>query len=236
MNEILYLNDSYLRNWTAKVVSVKDEKFVVLDRTAFYPESGGQPCDYGLIRKNGDLFKIVFVKKISGIISHELDKSGLNEGDIVECEIDWVRRNMMMRMHTASHILSAVIFRTSDAKITGNQLGIEQSRMDFSMTNYSQEKLHAFVEEANREIQRNLSVSHYFISCDDALKKPELARLAKGLPENIKIIRVVKIGDVDEQADGGTHVKNTSEIGKIRFVKSENKGKDNRRLYFVLEN
>jgi len=234
MIESLYLNDSYLKSWTAKVVSVKDGKFIVLDKTAFYPNSGGQPWDEGYIVKNGEKFRVVYAGKFSGKISLEVDKVGLNEGDEVSCELDWERRYTLMRHHTAAHLLSAIIYKNFHAKITGNQLGINRSRMDFSMKDYSIEKLRATIDEANQIIEKDLPVSSYYISREEALQKAELTHLAKGLPEDVKEIRIVKIGDVDEQADAGTHVKHLKEIGKIEFLKTDNKGKNNRRMYFVL--
>ncbi len=235
MTEALYMKDSYLRNWNAKVVSVKDDKYIVLDKTAFYPKGGGQPWDEGFIIKDGEKFKVVYVGKFSGEISHEVEKSGLKEGDTVSCEIDWERRYTYMRYHTACHLVSNLLFRRANAKITGNQIELDKARMDFSMEDYSPEKLHTYVNEANDIIQKNLPVTIGYLSREKVLQKPELARLAIGLPKNIKEFRIIKIGDIDEQVDGGTHVKNLNEIGKIEILKTVNKGKNNRRLYFVLK-
>ncbi len=235
MTEALYMKDSYLRNWNAKVVSVKDDKYIVLDKTAFYPKGGGQPWDEGFIIKDGEKFKVVYVGKFSGEISHEVEKSGLKEGDTVSCEIDWERRYTYMRYHTACHLVSNLLFRRAKAKITGNQIELDKARMDFSMEDYSPEKLHTYVNEANGIIQKNLPVTIGYMSREEVLQKPELARLAIGLPKNIKEFRIIKIGDIDEQVDGGTHVKNLNEIGKIEILKTVNKGKNNRRLYFVLK-
>jgi len=235
MTEALFMNDSYLKIWDAKVVSVKDGKFVVLDKTAFYPKGGGQPWDEGYIIKNGDKFSVVYVGKFSGEISHEVDKPGLKEGDQVSCEIDWDRRYTFMRYHTASHLISNILFRRANAKITGNQIELDKTRMDFSMKDYSPEKLREFVEEANRIIQQNLPITIDYMSREEVMGKPELARLAMGLPEKIKEYRIVRIGDIDEQVDGGTHIKNLKEIGEIEVTKTVNKGKDNRRIYFILK-
>ncbi|MHA1488737.1 MAG: alanyl-tRNA editing protein [Promethearchaeota archaeon] len=235
MTEALYLKDSYLRTWTAKVKKVKDGKYIVLEKTAFYPNGGGQPWDEGFILKNDQKFKIVHVGKLSGEIIHEVDKIGLVEGDEISCELDWERRFALMRHHTAAHLLSAIIYRNYNAKITGNQLGADKSRMDFSMKDYSREKLIAAVNEANEIIKMDVLVKIFYISRKEFSENPSLSRLAIGLPKNIKDVRVVKIGDIDVQADGGTHVKSLKEIGKIEFLKTENKGKNNRRLYFSLK-
>jgi len=235
MTEALFMNDSYLKTWDARVDSVKDGKYIVLDKTAFYPKGGGQPWDEGYIIKNGERFKVIYVGKFSGQISHEVDKPGLKEGDKVSCEIDWDRRYTFMRYHTASHLISNILFRKANAKITGNQIELDKTRMDFSMKDYSPEKLREFVEEANKIIQQNLPITIDYMSREEVMAKPELARLAMGLPEKIKEYRIVRIGDIDEQVDGGTHIKSLKEIGEIEVTKTVNKGKDNRRIYFILK-
>lgn len=236
MTEALYMNDSYLKTWNAKVASVKDGKYVVLDKTAFYPEGGGQPWDEGFMIKDDQKFKVAYVGKFSGEISHEVDKDGLKVGDDVSCEIDWTRRYQLMRYHTAAHLISNVLYRRANAKITGNQIELDKTRIDFSMKDYSPEKLRAFVEEANDIIEQNLEITTEYLSKDEVLLRPELARLAIGLPEDITEYRIVKIGNIDEQVDGGTHVKNLKEIGNIEVIKTVNKGKTNRRIYFILKN
>jgi misacylated tRNA(Ala) deacylase len=235
MTDALYMDDAYLKEWDANIVKVKDDKYVVLDKSAFYPRGGGQPCDEGNISRNGDIFKVIYVGKFSGDISHEVDKPGLKVGDKVHCKLDWERRYTFMRYHTASHLLSNILYSKADAKITGNQIGLEKTRMDFSMEDYAPEKLIDFVDEANRIIVKDAPITIDYMSRDEVMGKPELARLAMGLPEKIKEFRIVKIGDIDEQVDGGTHIKNLSEIGKIEVIKTVNKGKNNRRVYFVLQ-
>ncbi|MHA1916146.1 MAG: alanine--tRNA ligase-related protein [Promethearchaeota archaeon] len=229
------MDDSYLKSWNATVTSVKDGKFIVLDNTAFYPKGGGQPWDEGYLSKYNEKFKVVYVGKFSGLISHEVDKTGLKEGDEVSCELDWERRYTYMRYHTASHLISNILFTRADAKITGNQIEMDKTRMDFSMDDYSPEKLRAYVEEANNHIEQDASITVEYMSREEVLGKPELARLAVGLPKNINEFRIVKIGIIDTQVDGGTHVNSLSEIGKIELVKTVNKGKNNRRLYFILK-
>lgn len=238
MSEILYLKDCYLKTCEATVKKVSDGKFVVLDRTCMYPNSGGQPYDTGkMIRSDGKEFKVVYVGKFSGEISHEVENSPgeeLKPGDKVRCEVDWDRRYIHMRYHTACHVLSGVINEKTNALITGNQIAAEKTRIDFSLETMDREMLPIFEKEANQIIKGNHPVVFDFISREEALKKPHLAMLAKGLPEN-ETIRVVKIGDFNEQACGGTHLKNTSEIGVIKIVDFVNKGKNNRRVYFRLD-
>ncbi len=235
MARALYMDDSYLKSWNAKVVSVTDDKYVVLDNTAFYPKGGGQPWDEGSIIKDDQEYKVVYVGKFSGNISHEVDKSGLKEGDKVHCELNWERRYTYMRYHTASHLISNILYKRADAKITGNQIEMDKTRMDFSMLDYSPEKLRDFVDEANSIIEQDLPTTIDYMTRDEVLGKPELARLAVGLPKNIKEFRIVRIGDIDEQVDGGTHINHLKEIGKIEVTKTVNKGKNNRRMYFILK-
>jgi len=140
-----------------------------------------------------------------------------------------------MRYHTACHLVSNILYRRAEAKITGNQIELDKARMDFSMEDYSPEKLRGFVEESNNIIKQNLPISIETMSRTAVLEEPELARLAVGLPKNLHKFRIVKIGDIDKQVDGGIHVKNLSEIGEIEMTKTVNKGKNNRRLYFILK-
>jgi misacylated tRNA(Ala) deacylase len=224
-----------LKTWDAKVISVKDDKYIVLDKTAFYPKGGGQPWDEGFIKRDGDKFRVVYVGKFSGEISHEVDKPGLKEGDVLSCELDWERRYTYMRYHTASHLISNILFRRADAKITGNQIELDKTRMDFSMDDYSPEKLKDFVDEANDIIKKDLPITIDYMSRDEVINNPELARLAIGLPKNLNEFRIVRIGNIDEQVDGGTHVKHLKEIGTIELIKTINKGAQNRRMYFVLK-
>jgi misacylated tRNA(Ala) deacylase len=235
MTDALYMSDSYLKKWDAKVASVKDGKFIILNQTAFYPKGGGQPWDEGYIIRDGEKFKVVYVGKFSGEISHEVEISGLKEGDTVSCEIDWERRYTYMRYHTACHLLSNLLFRRANAKITGNQIELDKARMDFSMEDYSPEKLRTYVEDANVIIKQNLPITIETMSRAAVLEEPELARLAVGLPKNLQEFRIVKIGDIDKQVDGGTHVNSLSEVGEIEMTKTVNKGKKNRRLYFILK-
>lgn len=231
--EALYLEDSYLQNFEATVERVSDEKFVVLNHTAFYPNSGGQPHDLGVLVQDEREFPLAYVGTFGGKISHEIETSGLETGDAVAGRIDWNRRYRFMRSHTACHILSAMIFRESNAKITGNQIGEDKSRVDFSLKDFNREKLANYVAMANQVIEENRSVITKIISREEAMEMPDLIRLAKEVQDREEI-RIVEIEGVDLQACGGTHVKSTREIGQIEMLKAQNKGKTNRRVYFGL--
>lgn len=235
MSDLLYLEDSYLKKFNTKVKKVNKGKFVVLEETAFYPNSGGQPHDTGFIQKGDEKFKVVYVGKFDGEISHEVEDRGLEEGDEVCCVIDWERRYSLMKMHTAAHVLSSVVHNETGAKITGNQLDVDRSRIDFSLDNFDKDKMGKYVAEASRILEKGLDVKTYTLPREEAMKIPSVVKLANALPPNIKELRIVEIGDVDTQADGGTHVKNTSEVGKIELVKVQNKGKNNRRIYYTLK-
>lgn len=229
----MYLEDSYLWAFDAAVEEVFGDR-VVLDRTAFYPQSGGQPTDLGTLSRGGELFQVVGAENGEHGVVHILDRPGLLAGDVVSGRIDGDRRYRFMRSHTACHILSAVIFQETGAKITGNQIEQSRSRVDFSLENFDKAKMSEYLEKANRIAAEHRSVKTSIIPRSEALLIPDLIRLAMAVPDR-DLIRVVLIDGVDSQACGGTHVRNTGEIGKINMIKAENKGKCNRRVYFSLE-
>ena len=231
----LYLEDSYLKECDATVVSVKDGKYVVLDRTIFYPRSGGQPHDSGQVVKGKEIYEIIYVGKFSGDISHEVDRNGLNDGDRVQCILDWERRYKLMRSHTAAHVFAALLCEGTGALVTGNQLEEDKIRFDFSLEEYDPAIINTYIEEANGLLKKLISVKSYELPIEEALKIPGVIKMAEALPPNIPNLRIVEIVGVDKQADGGTHVKNLREIGQIRLLKTQNKGKHNRRVYFALD-
>ncbi len=229
----MYLEDGYLWAFEATVTEADGER-VVLDRSAFYPQSGGQPTDLGFLLREGERFSVVEVQNCDAGAVHMLDHAGLLPGERVSCKIDEQRRYTFMRSHTACHILSAVIFAGTGAKITGNQIDLTRSRVDFSLEIFDKAKMSEYVEKANEIAARKLPVTTRMISREEALAIPDLVRLAMQVPDR-DMIRTVEIEGIDRQACGGTHVKNTGEVGRIRMIKAENKGKANRRVYFTLE-
>ncbi len=220
-------------NFDAVVLEASGER-IILDRTAFYPQSGGQPSDQGAIFRGDEEFKVLQVVPSDGSIAHTLDHPGLKSCDRVHASLDWERRWRFMRSHTACHVLSAVIFRETGAKITGNQIEFSRSRVDFNLESFDKARMSEYVQKANRILGENRPVTTRIISRTEALAIPDLVRLAMDVPDREEI-RTVEVQGIDLQACGGTHVKNTGEVGKIRMIKAENKGAANRRVYFALE-
>jgi Ser-tRNA(Ala) deacylase AlaX len=234
MSVILCLEDSYLKECSSVVESAEGTN-IVLDRTVFYPRGGGQPSDKGkLITEDGREVNVVNVMKKDGRIVHETDSEVLKQGDKVRCIIDWERRYMLMRMHTAAHTLAGTMHTKLGAQITGNQLEVEKTRFDFNLPEFDREKFDAIVEETNNLLKQDVELKTYSMPREEAMKLPGMVKLAGALPPAITELRIVEIPGIDTQADGGTHVKNLKEVGKIEILKLENKGKDNRRIYFTL--
>ena len=234
MAKALYMNDSYLKEFEAVVISVKDDKFIVLDKTAFYHSGGGQPHDTGVLICNNEEYPVVYAGKFSGQISHEVSRPGLKVGDKVIGKINWGRRYMFMRMHTAAHLVSSIFHNKMGALITGNQIDLDKTRVDFSMENFDRGKIIQYIQIANEIIKQDIPVKTYYLPREEAMQIPGIVKLAGALPPDVKDLRIVEIPGVDLQADGGTHVKSLSEIGTIEFVKAENNGKDNRRVYYTV--
>jgi misacylated tRNA(Ala) deacylase len=234
MTKALYLEDSYLKECNSIVVSIKDGKYVVLDQTIFYPKGGGQPCDTGKITQANEVYTVVYVGKFSGEISHEVDHTGLKEGDSVHCSLNWERRYRLMRSHTAAHVFASLLCTGVGVLVTGNQLEEDKIRFDFSLEKFDRGTLEEYIEKANELFKKDIPVKWYELPRDEALKIPGLIKMAEAFPPNIPSLRVVEIVGVDKQADGGTHVRNLKEVGQIRLLKTENKGKSNRRVYFTL--
>lgn len=230
---LLYMQDSYLKEFEATVQSVDGDK-IFLDKTAFYPKGGGLPNDTGVLIKIDKEYPVTFVGKEGGKVFHQVE-NGLEVGDIVKGRIDWDRRYKLMRMHTATHILSAIFYKDAGTLITGNSVDVDRSRVDFSLEQMDREFIDKSIRKANEKIAKGREVKVYFLPREEAFKIPGIVKLAGKLPPSVKELRVVEIEGIDIQADGGPHVKNTNEIGEIVFLKAVNKGKNNRRMYFELK-
>ncbi|MAG16144.1 alanyl-tRNA editing protein AlaX [Candidatus Woesearchaeota archaeon] len=233
MTQTVFLDDCYIKELDAEVASVEGSK-VELDKSIFCYQGGGQPSDQGTITAGNEQYKVIDVRKEQGKIMHHLDKEGLQKEDKVHCVLDWKRRHVLMRYHTALHILSSIVHQQAGALITGGQIDLEKTRIDFSLEDFDREKVAEYVKEANNAIKKNMLIKMYFMKREEALKRPGMVKLANAVPPQVENLRIVEIGDVDTQADGGTHVANTSEIGQIEVLEIKNKGKSNRRVYFKL--
>jgi Ser-tRNA(Ala) deacylase AlaX len=223
-----------LKESLATVISVKDGKYVTLDQTIFYAKGGGQPYDTGKIIRDTEVFNVVYVGKFSGEISHEADHVGLQPGDNVRCILNWERRYKLMRSHTAAHVLAALLNKGTGALITGNQLEEDHVRFDFSLEKFDKALLEEYLAKANELFGTDVDVKWYELPREEAMKIPGVVKMAGAFPPDLPVLRVVEIVGVDRQADGGTHVRNLREIGKVELVKTENKGKNNRRIYFKI--
>jgi misacylated tRNA(Ala) deacylase len=239
MTELLYQIDAYLREFTAQVVFVKDGA-LVLDRTAFYPGGGGQPADRGVVRWNGQDYALDKVKKSGDQVRHWLQLGpGQDQppiGAAVEGTVDWDHRYKLMRTHTALHILCGVIWRDYGAQVTGGNMQPLKARMDFELEHMSAGFAAEVEAKINAEVAAARAVSVDILPREQAFQIPDLIRTKVNLlPPAITRVRVVEIAGLDLQADGGTHVANTQEVGVIRVVKHESKGKINKRLRIQLD-
>jgi misacylated tRNA(Ala) deacylase len=233
VTEELYSTDAYLRSCEATVLSSEDG--VVLDRTVFYARGGGQPGDRGVLRWDDGDVNIVDTVKRDGHVVHVLEGVAPPPATSVAAEVDWVRRHLLMRTHTALHALSAIVFRDHGAKVTGGNMEPGVARMDFELDAMSAEFGREVEARLNAELGRDLPVRVRFLPRAEALADPDLIRTKVNLiPEHVDPIRVVEIEGLDRQADGGTHVRSTGEIGPVRVVKTESKGKGFKRMRIEL--
>lgn len=233
--KLLYLYDSYLKEFEAKVENINGN-IVILDQSAFHPITGGVGCDFGWLVKGDARFPVnrVEVDRATKIVSHvlEAEPTGLGQGDVVKGIIDWNRRYALMRLHTAAHLIAAVMYRDYSALITGGQVDVDQAKLDFNLPRTDREVFEDAVKKANEEAAKRVELKVYFLSREEALKVPGVVKLAERMPPEERELRIVEIPGIDLQADGGPHVKNTGEIGEIQLLRIENKGKNQRRIYF----
>ena len=236
MTEALYHTDAYLKEFDAVVTAVDGSK-VALDRTAFYPGGGGQPHDVGtLTAANGETWNVVKVSKQGAEVWHELDRAAPPIGTQMHGVIDWDRRYRLMRTHTAMHILCGVIFRDYGASVTGGNMEPLKGRMDFEFETMRQEFVKQIEEKINAEVANARPTRVTILPRAAAFQIPDLIRTKINLlPEGISEVRTVEIVGLDLQADGGTHVANTSEVGRIRVVDYKSKGKINKRIEVALD-
>ena len=227
---MIFLNDSYVKEFQAPLQLVEDDKVITAD-SCFYAQSGGQPGDKGALEINGEKFNVINTLKHEKGIAHVLDQPcSASTGEVVGI-IDWDHRYRLMRMHTSMHLLCAAL----PYYVTGGSIGLEKSRIDFDLgeETFEFETLNTIINEF---IQHAHPISYQWITNEELDQQPELVRtLSVKPPRTNDKIRLVKIGTIDLQPCGGTHVANTSEIGEFQFIKYESKGKMNKRVQFTLD-
>ena len=233
--ELLYLRDAYLTTTDAQVVAVEDRR-VALDRTVFYPTGGGQPHDTGTLRWDGGSVPVVGARKDGPAVWHQVSGDPPPVGTAVVAEIDWERRHRLMRTHTALHVLCGVIWNEWGVPVTGGNMEPLAARMDFEL-DPTPEGFGARVEElVAAEVAADRPIEVSFVPRAEAVLDEALIRTKVSLvPETVAEIRVVDIVGLDKQADGGTHVARTGEVGQVRVVKTESKGKGNKRVRIAVE-
>lgn len=232
MTELLYLRDANLTHFSARVTDVRDGA-IALDRTAFYPTGGGQPHDTGVLAG----LPVTDVRKEGGDVWHSVSGDELPAtGSEVQGVVDWERRHQLMRTHTALHVLCGVIWNEWKVPVTGGNMEPLAARMDFEFDPLPEGFGPRIEELVNEALARDHAIEVQFLPRDTAVQDADLIRTKVNMiPESVTEIRVVDIVGLDKQADGGTHVRSTSEVGRIRVVKLENKGKGNKRVRLVVE-
>ncbi|MFC2124468.1 alanyl-tRNA editing protein [Bacteroidota bacterium] len=232
MTKLLFQTDSYLKEFEASVIETDpDHNAIVLDQTVFYPTGGGQPHDTGKLAWGSSESVVTSVKRQEGKIWHSLDGVLPGSGAVIIGKIDWERRYDLMRTHTAMHILCGVIWRDYQAQVTGGNMEPLMGRMDFEFEQMKGELVREIEEKINLEVKAAREVSSQILPRKEAESIPDLIRTKINLlPPNLTEIRVVEILGLDLQADGGTHVANTREVGEIKIVDYKSKGRINKRL------
>lgn len=239
MTELLYQTDSYLREFDAVVTAAQEEtRAVILDKTAFYPGGGGQPCDLGALSVAGVTYPVEKVKKQGDDVLHFLggDAPLPAPGSASRGTLDWARRYKLMRTHTALHVLCGTVFRDYGALVTGGDMEPLKGRMDFEFETMRGELVREIEAAVNKEASLGREIRVRILPREEAFQIPDLIRTKINLlPEGITQVRTVEIVGLDLQADGGTHVRSTNEIGKIRVTDYKSKGAINKRIYIEVE-
>ena len=239
MTALLYQTDSYLEEFDASVTAVDvNTRAVVLERSAFYPGGGGQPCDSGVLALAGQTWPVLRVRKGLQGVEHILGGEDPLPvaGTAVHGKLDWEHRYQLMRTHTAMHILCGVVFRDYGALVTGGDMEPLKGRMDFEFETLSKDLVQVIEEAVNREVAAAHPIKVQILPREQAFQIPDLIRTKINLlPPDIQYVRVVELVGLDLQADGGTHVANTREVGRIHVVDYKSKGKINKRIYIEME-
>lgn len=242
MTDKLYWADPYLQEFSAKVTgthTAQDGRVAaLLDRTAFYPTSGGQPNDTGTLSYDGRTAKVLDVSKEGDDLLHLIESAeGLKVGDAVECKIDWERRYGHMRHHTALHIIDGVVQKQHSGRITGGQIYTDRARMDFDVPGMDRAMAERIITSAQKVVDEDHRVVARFLTKGEAAAIPDLSRTDPGtdLLASLERVRVIDIEGFDMQLDGGTHVASTKEVGRIALTEYKNNGAHNKRVYIALQ-
>ena len=235
MTELLYYSESYLKQFEATVTDVVAGG-VVLNRTAFYVGGGGQPADSGVLTVGNREYSVTGIKRVDGQFVHLISGELPSQSSIVKGQIDWERRYLLMRTHSALHILCGVVWRDYGARVTGGDMKPGEGRMDFEFESFSAEFVDELEAKVNAEVEKHREIRINHLSREEADQEPDLIRTKVNLlPSDIQEIRSIDIDGLDLQADGGTHVANTQEVGTIQVVGHESKGRINKRIRIALE-
>lgn len=237
MTERIYSTDSYATSMEATVVRTDvDDNRVLLDRTVFYPGGGGQPHDLGTLAIGDDQLAVARVTQDSDGVWHWLDGGIPGEGTELTGGIDWDRRYLLMRTHTALHALCGVVWNRFKSPVTGGNMQPGEGRLDFDIPDWTADQLPIVEQELNDELARRRNIEVSFLPRNAADEDPSLIRTKVNLlPKFIEEVRVIDIVGLDRQADGGTHVNETGEVGRVTIPKAENKGRGFRRIRVRLE-
>jgi misacylated tRNA(Ala) deacylase len=235
MTELLYLTDAFVKTFDATVTAHVGGG-VVLDRTAFYPGGGGQPSDVGSLSAGDRTWLVSKVKREKGQPVHHIPGELPAVGMAVTGHLDWDRRYKLMRTHTALHVLCGVVWRDYHASVTGGNMDPLKGRMDFEFETMRQDLVAEIETAVNREVEAAREVRAQILPREEAFQIPDLIRTKINLlPEGIKQVRTIELVGLDLQADGGTHVANTGEVGQIRITDYKSKGRINKRIYIELD-
>lgn len=239
MTKLLYMTDSYLKEFEATITKISDDGMnVYLDRTAFFTGGGGQPHDTGMLLVKSEEYSVSKIGRDQDReYFHRVDRPLKAEvGSLIKGEIDWDRRYIIMRYHTALHILCGLIWKEFGSSVTGGNMYPNKARMDFNLADFSKERVNYIEKRVAEEIAAARDVVIKILPREEAFQIPDLIRTKINLlPPQIKEVRTVEIVGLDLQADGGTHLKNTREVGTVRIIETINKGKENKRIVIKIE-
>lgn len=237
MTEKIYSTDAYARTMDALVVgSNRDDNRILLDRTVFYPGGGGQPHDLGSLWIGDDKLEVVRVTADRDGVWHWIEGNLPSEGTQIRGELEWMRRYNLMRTHTAMHAMCGVIWRRYQVPVTGGNMDVGEGRLDFELIEWDPGHKPEVEAELNAELASKLPVEVSFLPRADADQDPSLIRTKVSLlPAELQVVRVIDIVGLDRQADGGTHVDSTGEVGSITLATVKSKGRGFRRFRFTLD-